>query len=91
VQLVLLDLALSDSVGLHLATRLRQAMPQLKIVIVTGDASASVVKDAFRAGVDGFVLKEGKGEELLGAMDAVMAGRRYVSPRLGGSGAIPAS
>jgi DNA-binding NarL/FixJ family response regulator len=87
-QLVLLDLALSDGAGLDAATRLKQAIPSVKILIVTGDASPTLVKDAFRAGADGFLLKDGKGEELLQAMDAVIAGHRYLSARLGGAGVI---
>jgi DNA-binding NarL/FixJ family response regulator len=87
-QLVLLDLALSDGAGIDAAANLKQAIPSVKILIVTGDASSALVKDAFRAGADGFLLKEGKGEELLQAMDAVMAGHRYLSARLGGAGVI---
>jgi DNA-binding NarL/FixJ family response regulator len=88
-QLVLLDLALSDGAGMDAAANLKQAIPSVKILIVTGDASSALVKDAFRAGADGFLLKEGKGEELLHAMDTVMAGTRYLSPRLGGAGVTP--
>ena len=88
-QLVLLDLALSDGAGIAAAARLRQSIPSVKILIVTGDATSSLVKDAFHAGADGFMLKEGKGEELLRAMDAVMDGIRYLSPRLGGAGVTP--
>jgi len=88
-QLVLLDHALSDGPGVDAAARLKQAIPTVKILIVTGEASSTLVKDAFRAGADGFLLKEGKGEELLRAMDAVMAGTRYLSPRLGGAGVAP--
>jgi DNA-binding NarL/FixJ family response regulator len=85
-QLVLLDLVLRDSSGLELAARLKRAAPSAKILVVTGDASAAVAKEALRVGADGLVLKEGKGEELLGAMDVVIDGGRYVSPRLGGVG-----
>jgi len=88
-QLVLLDLALSDGTGIAAANRLKQAIPSVKILIVTGDASSGLVKESFRAGADGFLLKEGRGEELLRAMDAVMAGTRYLSPRLGGAGVNP--
>ena len=79
-QILLLDLVLRDGPGLDLAAHLKETLPSLRILIVTGDASPLIVKDALRIGVDGFVLKEGKGEELLKAMDTVVSGQRYVGP-----------
>ena len=81
---VLLDLALSDCSGLEVAARLKMMRPQTKIVVVTADASPKAAKDAFSLGVDGFLLKEGRGGELLQALDCVMAGKPYLSPKLGG-------
>ncbi|MBG9388761.1 response regulator [Caenimonas aquaedulcis] len=82
-QLVLLDLSLSDCAGLGLTSLLRRTFPQLKIVVVTGEASPLLAQDGTAAGADGFVLKDGKGEELVLALDAVMKGGRYLSPQLG--------
>jgi DNA-binding NarL/FixJ family response regulator len=87
---VLLDLALSDCSGLEVAARLKKTRPQTKIVVVTADASPMAAKDAFSLGVDGFLLKEGRGAELLEALDCVMAGKPYLSPKLGGE-AVTAS
>jgi two-component system response regulator DesR len=83
---VLLDLALSDCPGLEVAARLKKTRPQTKIVVVTADASPATAQDAFSLGVDGFLLKEGRSAELLEAIDSVMAGKPYLSPKLGVAG-----
>ncbi len=86
-QLVLLDLALSDCSGLDVAKRVKEALPQVRILIVTGNAFPGSVSNAFAAGADGFLIKHAQGAELMEAIEAVMSGRRYISSRLGGLGA----
>lgn len=82
--LVLLDLALDDSSGLEAASRLKRAMPAVRILVVTGNAYPGLVGSAFAAGADGFLVKHAQGSELLEAIDAVMQGERYISTYLEG-------
>ena len=78
--LLLLDLALSDSSGVEVARKVRRVAPQVRILVVTGNVYPGSVANAFGAGVNGFVLKHEQGAELLDAIRAVMEGRRYISP-----------
>jgi PAS domain S-box-containing protein len=55
VDAVLLDLGLPDSIGLDGVGRIREAVPELPVVILTGSYSVGV--DAVRAGVQDYVLK----------------------------------
>lgn len=80
--LLLLDLALSDSSGIEVARRVRRVAPALRILVVTGNVYPGSVANAFGAGVNGFVLKHEQGAELLDAIQSVMAGRRYISPQV---------
>jgi DNA-binding NarL/FixJ family response regulator len=41
-----------------------------------------VATEAFRHGASGFVLKQGAGEELITAIEDVLNGRTYLTPRL---------
>jgi DNA-binding NarL/FixJ family response regulator len=43
---------------------------------------AGLAADALRNGAAGFVLKESNGQELLAALDVVLAGRTYLPPSL---------
>jgi DNA-binding NarL/FixJ family response regulator len=80
--LLLLDLALSDSSGIEVARKVKRAVPQTRILVVTGNVYPGSVANAFAAGADGFVLKHEDGLELLEAIRTVLSGRRYISPQV---------
>ncbi|RJP70035.1 response regulator [Hydrogenophaga sp.] len=80
--LLLLDLALSDSSGIEVARRVKKSAPRTRILIVTGNVYPGSVANAFAAGADGFVLKHEQGSELLDAIRTVLAGRHYISPQI---------
>lgn len=80
--LLLLDLALSDSSGIEVARKVRRVAPAVRILVVTGNVYPGSVTNAFSAGANGFVLKHEQGSELLDAIQTVMAGRQYVSPQV---------
>lgn len=80
--LLLLDLALSDSSGIEVARKVKRTVPQTRILVVTGNVYPGSVSNAFAAGADGFVLKHEDGLELLEAIRTVLSGRRYISPQV---------
>jgi DNA-binding NarL/FixJ family response regulator len=80
--LLLLDLALSDSSGIEVARRVRRVAPGVRILVVTGNVYPGSVANAFGAGANGFVLKHEQGAELLDAIRAVLQGHRYISPQV---------
>lgn len=75
------DLGLGESSGLEVVRLLRARFPPLRIVVATGSAHPGGPEEAFAAGADGFVVKRSRGSELLDALDAVMAGRRFAGSR----------
>jgi len=82
--LILIDIGLPTLNGLEAARRIRALSPRSKIIIVSQEKSADVLREAFRAGANGYVVKVDTGTELLNAVDAVLrggrfAGRRFVS------------
>lgn len=80
--LLLLDLALSDSSGVEVARKVRRVAPDVRILVLTGNVFPGSVANAFAAGANGFVLKHEQGTELLEGIQAVMAGKRYVSKQV---------
>ncbi len=82
--LILLDIGLPGLDGLEAATRIHAAVPGTKIVFVSMNSNAVVVRAALDGGPRGYVLKADAGRELLTAIDAVLQGRRFVSSGLDG-------
>jgi DNA-binding NarL/FixJ family response regulator len=80
--LAVVDLALSRGNAVELVRRLRGRFPAMKMIIVSVHDQASVSRSVLEAGADGFVIKRAIATDLLAATDAVLAGQRYVSPRV---------
>ena len=56
-ELVVLDLGLGDADGLDLLPRFRQDAPDVKVVVITGEASVDVAARAMRLGAHDFLRK----------------------------------
>ena len=78
--LAVVDLSLMREESLQWLPRLRARSPEMKLILLSVHDQPSVCRSALEAGADGFVLKRAIATDLLDAIDAVEAGRRYVSP-----------
>jgi DNA-binding NarL/FixJ family response regulator len=77
--LVLLDIGLPKLNGIEAARRIRKVSRGSKILFVTQESSAEVVRECLRLGALGYVMKECAARELLLALEAVCQGRQFVS------------
>lgn len=82
--LILLDIGLPGLNGIEAARQILKIIPESKIVFLTQETSAEVVREALNVGVCGYVVKSQAGRELLGAIEAVLQGRRFISSGLDG-------
>ena len=80
VDVVVMDLNMPDVNGLAATARIRQLWPAVRIVVLTGDASETAPNDAILAGAHGFIRKEDTSDELVRAIQTVIAGKVYLSP-----------
>jgi DNA-binding NarL/FixJ family response regulator len=80
--LILLDIGLPTLNGIEVARRIRKVSPSSKILFVSADRSADTVKAALGTGAGGYVVKANAASELLLAVKAVLAGKRFVSATL---------
>lgn len=78
VDLLLMDMNLSDGEGLKLLPQIKKNYPNLRILILTLIDDPRLVKAAFRAGADGLLLKSTSRDELLRAIDDIMSGKTFV-------------
>jgi DNA-binding NarL/FixJ family response regulator len=74
---VTLDLGLPRLGGLAAVSRLMEAAPRARILLVTNECSSPVVEEAFRKGVHGYVYKLRVGKDLLRAIDVLDSGGRF--------------
>jgi DNA-binding NarL/FixJ family response regulator len=77
--LILLDISLPEIGGIEAAERIRQLVPKIKIIFLTGHADPEIVQNAFRAGGDGYVLKWDAAEDLMVGMESVLSGKKFTS------------
>ena len=80
--LVVLDVHLPDGSGVEAARQILASWPQIKVLILSGDAGPTSVNEALLAGVAGYVAKEEASVELVRAARTVMAGRNYLCPTI---------
>jgi DNA-binding NarL/FixJ family response regulator len=79
---LLLDLMMPGQHGLALLPVIRRIQPALKIVILTMLLDREVAQACVQAGAHGYVPKDADSDEVLDAIAAVLAGERYLSPRI---------
>ncbi len=76
--LLLLDLNMPEADGLDVLDSIRENYSDMKILALTMYDEAKLVKSAFKAGVDGYILKNSDPYELLNAIEEVLKGKTYI-------------
>lgn len=79
--IALLDLRLGQRSGLELLAELQRRQLAVRAIVLTMSDQPRHVAEAMRHGAWGYLLKGSPSTELLQAVDAVAAGRRYLSPQ----------
>ncbi|MGB8440013.1 MAG: response regulator [Candidatus Acidiferrales bacterium] len=81
-ELILMDINLPNLSGISAARRIQELSLKTKILFVSQNVDLDVVRAALDAGGSGYVLKSSAESELLGAVEAVMLGKTFVSDQL---------
>ncbi len=76
------DLNMPVMNGLEAARELVKSEPKIHTVLLTMLDEKAYVLEALRAGVRGYVLKSQAASDLIGALNEVMHGAIYLSPRI---------
>jgi DNA-binding NarL/FixJ family response regulator len=83
-RMVLLDGALANHDGPRLAAAVKQAMPDVKVVVMDMRPAQPDVIDFIRAGVSGFILRDATAADIVGTLRAVANGLSVLPPKLAG-------
>ena len=89
--LIVLDIGLPSLNGIEAGRRIRKVSHKSRILFVSQESSADVVQETLSLGALGYVTKAHAGSELLAAVDAVLAGRQFLSSGLSHPNLIVAS
>lgn len=81
-ELLLLDLSMPKLNGISVIKDIKSRLPETKILVLTIHDSEDYILEAFRAGLDGYCLKDANYSELLIAIRSVLDGKRYLSPSI---------
>jgi two-component system invasion response regulator UvrY len=81
-EVMLLDLGLGERSGFEVLQELKRRGSSVRAIIVTMSSQPRHVAEAVRLGAAGYVLKDSGAAELLQAIDAVTAGRRFFGPQV---------
>jgi len=79
---LLLEVGLTNPSGLDLLKTVHSLHPQLKVVVLTIHQDRIIAEACLRFGAHAFVPKSAPFDELQDALRQVLAGGRYVSPRI---------
>ena len=77
-----IDIAMPSLNGIEAAWQIRDGCPDVRVVILSMYSTSEHIYRALQAGALGFVLKESAGGEVVNAVRAVSAGRRFLSPKI---------
>ena len=81
---VVLDIKMPGGNALDALARLRRMEPELPVLVLSGQAEDQFAVRMIKSGAAGYMTKESAPDELMEAVRTVLAGRRWVSPTLGG-------
>ncbi|MEU6341359.1 response regulator transcription factor [Streptomyces sp. NPDC046977] len=76
----LLDVRLPDGSGVEVCREVRSRQPETKCLMLTSYADDEALFDAIMAGAAGYVLKDIRASDLVGAVRDVAAGRSLLDP-----------
>jgi DNA-binding NarL/FixJ family response regulator len=79
---IVTDLSMPELSGLEVLSRLKSEQISSRVIVLTMHSDATLATRAMRAGASGFLLKFAAGEELLTAIEQVLAGHTYLTPAL---------
>ncbi|HEX6034090.1 MAG TPA: response regulator transcription factor [Anaerolineales bacterium] len=80
--IVLMDISMPNSGGIEATRRIKQLVPEARILILTVHEDKGMMQEALRAGAMGYILKRAIKSELVNAIHAVLRDELYLHPAM---------
>jgi DNA-binding NarL/FixJ family response regulator len=81
---ILMDLSMPGLNGIEATAQIKRRLPEIKVVALTSYKTDEYVREALRAGADGYILKDASYDELVMALRSVVGGKKFLSPDVSG-------
>ena len=81
---VIMDITMPNLNGVEATRQITKEFPQIKVIALSVHSNRIFVADMLEAGAVGYVLKECLFDELVQAIQAVIAGKTYLNSRITG-------
>jgi len=78
---VILDITMPGLSGVDAVKPIKKASPDTRVLMASHHLGSHFVNQALRVGADGYVAKSSKPEELMFAIESILGGESYVSPK----------
>jgi DNA-binding NarL/FixJ family response regulator len=79
--IVVLDIGMPDLNGLEAARRIRSAVPETEILILSVHYSDQLIRELLEAGVRGYIIKSDSDRDLLIAVETLAGHKPFFTPR----------
>jgi len=76
---VLMDISMPGLNGIDTARKIIRENSEVKILALSAYCNRRFIEDSLKAGIKGYVLKDGIADELVEAIRTINAGQRYLS------------
>jgi DNA-binding NarL/FixJ family response regulator len=80
--LIIMDMSMPLTDGPSAIIHIKRRLPDIRILVLTFHTDEERINAALRAGADGYMLKDDSRQELLTAIQAVLAGKSFLSPAI---------
>ncbi len=80
--LAILDISMPVLTGLEAARLLKKDNPEIKIILLSRHDNDLYIEQALKININGYILKDYAGVELIRGIREVLAGNLFLSPRL---------
>lgn len=81
---IVMDISMPNLNGIEATHQISKTLPDIKIIALSIHSNRRFVHDMLKAGASGYILKECMFDELALAIQTVIKGNRYLSPRVTG-------
>jgi two-component system, NarL family, response regulator LiaR len=82
--LVLMDLKMPIMNGVRATQIIRERFPEIPVLVLTTYDEDEWVIDAIRAGASGYLLKDSTRDDLIAAVEGIVAGKTHIDPAVAG-------
>ena len=79
---ILMDISMPDSGGIEATRRIKQLVPEARILILTVHEDKGLMQEGIRSGAMGYILKRAVKSELINAIHVVMRDELYLHPAM---------